>query len=37
MKITVLGAVLIVAVFIVSLLLLHHLAATPNRPNPAKE
>lgn len=37
MKITLLGAVLIVAVVIVALLLLHHLSARPNQANAAKE
>lgn len=37
MKITFLGAVLIIAAVIVALLLLHHLAAGFNQANPAKE
>jgi hypothetical protein len=37
MKITLLGAVLIVALVLVALLLLHHFAARPNQANPAKE
>lgn len=37
MKITVFGAVLIVAVAIVAILLLHHLASRHNPANPPKE